>query len=120
MLAATLPGMPLVYSGQEAVLDRRLAFFDKDEIQWKSYARTDFYAGLLALKHRHRALANGAAGGALEILETGDRDHVFAFRRARGKDRVVVIANLSAEPREVTVKGVGRRTLPAWGHLIEG
>jgi glycosidase len=34
VLAATLPGMPLVYTGQEDGLDKRLKFFDRDTIQW--------------------------------------------------------------------------------------
>ena len=28
-------GMPLIYNGQEAGFDKRLAFFDKDEIIWR-------------------------------------------------------------------------------------
>ena len=37
VLMATVPGMPLVYSGQEAGLDKRLEFFEKDAINWKEY-----------------------------------------------------------------------------------
>ena len=32
VMASTIEGMPLVYNGQETSLDRRLAFFEKDEI----------------------------------------------------------------------------------------
>lgn len=32
VLSFTLPGMPLIYNGQESRLDRRLAFFEKDPI----------------------------------------------------------------------------------------
>ena len=35
VLAATMDGMPLVYSGQEAANKKRLAFFEKDEIYGK-------------------------------------------------------------------------------------
>ncbi|MBK7443091.1 MAG: hypothetical protein IPI65_16725 [Bacteroidetes bacterium] len=34
VMAATIPGMLLMYSGQEVALDRRLKFFDKDPITW--------------------------------------------------------------------------------------
>lgn len=34
VMAATMPGMLLMYSGQEVALDRRLKFFDKDSITW--------------------------------------------------------------------------------------
>ena len=33
VLTATAEGMPLLYSGQEAGLDRELAFFEKDQIE---------------------------------------------------------------------------------------
>jgi glycosidase len=37
VLAATLPGMPLIYGGQESGLDKRIEFFEKDPIEWKDY-----------------------------------------------------------------------------------
>ena len=43
VLAATLPGMPLVYSGQEAGLAKRLAFFEKDTIDFSRLPREAFY-----------------------------------------------------------------------------
>jgi hypothetical protein len=104
VLAATLPGMPLVYSGQEAANAHRLAFFEKDAIDWKRFGRADFYAGLLKLKHDHPALANGADGG--------------AFRRMKGRDRVTVVVNLSAVARTVNVAGAGSITLAPWANRI--
>ncbi len=117
VLAATLPGMPLIYSGQEAGNTHRLAFFEKDAIDWKRYGRTEFYAGLLKLKHDHPALANGADGGDLQLLETSD-DHVFAFRRVKGRDRVTVVANLSATPRTIKIPGAGSISLAPWAYRI--
>ena len=63
MLTFTLPGMPLVYGGQESRLTRRLEFFEKDPIAWKTRELQPFYTRLLALKHAHPALANGQYGG---------------------------------------------------------
>lgn len=109
VLAATLPGMPLVYGGQEAGLHRRLAFFEKDTIDWGDRPHEEFYRGLLRLKHDNAALANGAAGGDLLRIATGD-DAVFAFRRRRGANIVSVTANLSAMPRG---------GIEPWGYRIE-
>ena len=50
ILACTVNGMPLVYSGQEAGLDRSLKFFDKDEIQWKRHRFADIYTKLFTIK----------------------------------------------------------------------
>lgn len=122
VLAATLPGMPLVYSGQEAGLDRRLAFFEKDTIDWQDGPRAALYARLLPLKHRRQALWNGADGAPVERLPTGDAS-VFAFRRVGPVDTVSVVVNLSAQPRRLdealvaTLPGVGI-TLGPWAWYI--
>ena len=117
VLAATLPGMPLVYSGQEAGLDHRLKFFDKDQIDWRGYRREAFYTRLLALKHQHPALASGMEPGNMEVIETAN-PKVFAFRRVAKGDRVMVVVNLSAAPVVVTLPGAGRVTLAGWGWRI--
>jgi glycosidase len=94
VLAATLPGIPLVYGGQEGMLDKRIAFFEKDAIVWKGYPNAALYTRLLTLKTKHPALWNGTAGGALTFAETGS-PHVVAFTRTRGRHKVLVVANLS-------------------------
>jgi glycosidase len=117
VLAATLPGMPLIYGGQEAGLDKRLKFFDKDTINWAGLGQAGFYAGLLRLKHKHPALANGA-GGDLELLETGT-PRVFAFRRMRGADKIRVVVNLSSQAVNLAFSPAERIALKPWGWKIE-
>jgi glycosidase len=117
VLAATLPGMPLVYSGQEAGLNKRLGFFEKDQIEWKPSVRADVYAGLFELKRRHPALSNSHEPGNLQIIDTGN-PKVFAFRRIKGKDKVTVIVNLSATPARVKLPGVRAANLVGWGWNI--
>ncbi len=63
VLTHTLNGMPQIYSGQEAGLNKRLAFFDEDLIQWTSHPFGDLYTTLLKLKKENKALWNGEAGG---------------------------------------------------------
>lgn len=117
VLAATLPGMPLVYSGQEADLDHRLKFFDKDRIDWGKYSRAALYSRLLALKKRHAALTNGFEPGNLKLIDTGN-PKVFAFRRVTRGDRMTVVANLSAKPVRVALAGGAPVTLAGWGWSI--
>lgn len=117
VLAATLPGMPLIYGGQEAGLDKRLAFFDRDTIDWKHYGKTDFYAGLLKLKHDRPELMSGVEGGNLELIETGDAK-VFAFRRVKGSRHTTVMVNLSSASRTVKAPGKSEVTLAPWGWRI--
>jgi glycosidase len=120
VLAATLPGMPLVYSGQESGLDKQLKFFEADPIDWAGYNYAPLYTRLLRLKARHPALANGSAGGAVEMLDPRN-DAVFAFRRTKGKRSVTVIANLSGEPQTLYpwVAGQPLVTIEPWGWRID-
>lgn len=119
VLAATLPGMPLIYGGQEGGFDKRLKFFEKDPIEWKNYPYASFYAGLLKLKHDNRALWNGQYGGPIKVLETGN-DKVFAFRREKEGNAVSVAVNLSAAQQQYRLPGSSaQRTLAAWDYRID-
>jgi glycosidase len=99
VLAALLPGMPLILGGQEAVLDKRLAFFERDSIDWKRYALQAFYAELLALKAAHPALANGQYGAPARVMDSGNHA-LCTLRRELGPDWVQVSVNLSAQPQQ--------------------
>lgn len=110
VLSVTLEGMPLIYSGQEEPLLRKLAFFDKDQIDWKDYAYHDFYKNLLALKTKNQALWNGVYGGPLRKLDTSNNQDLYAFHREKNGDQVVVIINLSNRLQETLL------TLP--GHHL--
>jgi glycosidase len=114
VLAATLPGMPMILGGQESGLDKKIAFFEKDAIDWKRFENVRFYRKLLQLKARHPALANGEAGGAIEMMTSND-DHIFAFKRKKGDDHVQVTVNLS--PRATYVERLGKVIQP-WGFDI--
>ena len=103
-LTFTVEGIPLLYSGQEAGLHKRLLFFDKDTISWSNLEMQKFYQSLISLKHNNRALWNGAAGGAMFWVETSLPENVFAFTREKDKNQVLAIFNLSAKPVETTIQ----------------
>lgn len=102
VIAFTFDGMPLIYSGQEAGLDKRLAFFEKDPISWADTSRYGFYRSLLRTKRENPALWNGAAGGALQILAAPHPRKTFAYARVKGDNRVVVLLNLDQVAHEFT------------------
>jgi 1,4-alpha-glucan branching enzyme len=105
-LSATVPAMPLIYSGQESGLDKRLRFFEKDTIQWDEDSEYYlFYQTLLSLKKRNKALWNGDFGGEMKILQTSDDTSVFAFIREKEDNKVVALFNLSPNDQEVTIIG---------------
>ena len=117
-LAALLPGQPLIYGGQEAWFEKRLAFFEKDPIDWKDCALAGFYRELFALKQAHPALANGHAESCFEWLETGN-PAVVAFERRVGDARLRVAVNLSASEQRWASASQASGSLAAWSSSIE-
>ena len=105
VLACTMDGMPLVYNGQEAGMDKRLKFFDRDPIVWKSSPFREMYTKLLKLKHENPALQNGDMGGMMKILSNTQPRYVYAFTREKSGHKVLVILNLSDKPQKATVMG---------------
>jgi len=104
VLSFTIDGMPLIYSGQEAWLDKRLQFFEKDSIDWGGYSKQPFYQTLLELKHRNQALWNGSYGGEAVPILTGNEADIFAFYRERQGDKVLVVLNLSDDLQDIVLK----------------
>jgi glycosidase len=94
-LIFTAQGMPLIYSGQEACLNKKLKFFVKDVIKWDTCQMTEFYSSLIRLKKGNYALWNGDFGGKMIRIKTGKNKKIFAFYREKDDNRVVVILNLS-------------------------
>jgi len=105
VLTATLPGMPLIYSGQESAFNERLKFFEKDTIDWKDYRLEPFYTSLFKLKHAYQPLWNGNWGGAMERIPTSADTAILAFTRAKEGDKIFALFNLSAQVKEGKLKG---------------
>ncbi len=105
VLMATVPGMPLIYTGQEAALDKRLEFFERDPVDWKDYPLQEFYRNLNNLKRRNKALWNGDFGGPLQRINTNENKAVYAFIRTKENNAVLVVLNLSAEPVQIVLDG---------------
>jgi len=114
-LSFTLPGMPLIYTGQEAGLDKRLAFFEKDSIDWdKDTSMTTFYAKLIDLKQENPALWNGAAGSEIVFLQTSDPEKLLAFKREKENNSIIVLMNLSAVQFNGTVQTGETKSYTNW------
>ena len=97
-LTFVMPGMPLIYSGQEAGLNKRLEFFEKDEIDWSNLEMQEFYEKLVDLKQENTALWNGSAGASIHFMHMAEENNLFAFSREKEGNKVVALFNLSAEP----------------------
>jgi alpha-amylase len=97
-LCATLPGIPLVYGGQEEPLRHKLNFFNKDTIGFNRYEWQPFFKALLQLRKRNTALAADSSTQFIRLNTTAN-DKIYAFIRKNGTQEVFVIANLSTTGR---------------------
>ncbi len=106
VLSYTIPGMPLIYTGQETGMNRAFEFFEKDKApQWEP--RNDyftFYQTLNELKHTQPALKAGLEGGEMVRYYTTD-DDIYAFSRTKDGKTVTVIVNLGADEAAIEYKG---------------
>ncbi|MBN2068922.1 MAG: alpha-glucosidase C-terminal domain-containing protein [Opitutales bacterium] len=95
-LTLTMDGIPLLYNGQEASLDRRLLFFERDPIDWQQTALTEVYRKLIHLRTSNTALSPAAS---TTRIPTTDNKHIYAFLRSDPDSpaAVLVIANLTAK-----------------------
>jgi len=99
VLTYVLNGMPLIYSGQETGMDKRLEFFEKDLIPcWEKNETFLFYKKLNQLKRTHPALLAGMEGGTLTRINTTENEKVLIISREKGKNKLIAFLNLSAEP----------------------
>jgi glycosidase len=104
VLTFTVPGIPLIYNGQEVDSNKRLAFFEKDQIDWmltstRSKTAIAHYTKLVSLKTKNQALWNGAAGGKYTRFKN-DSDKLISFEREKNGNKVIVVLNPS--PRATT------------------
>ena len=99
----TIPGMPLIYSGQEYDLSKRLHFFEKDSFPKKAGKTMELLQQLGALKNNHKALTYGLSGGSFKRLLNSKNDQILAFERERDGDTIVFIANLSKDYAQFTL-----------------
>ncbi len=139
VLSVVGEGMPQIYNGQEAGLDKRLAFFEKDEITWRPHPIGDLYKTLLALRKQHTALWNGHWGATMQRVWNTEPNKVLSFVRENSEDKVLVLINFSDQPQtiqlqdpvlfageyedvfakqELTLVADSSISLPAWGYQV--
>ena len=117
-LIFTLPGTPMIYTGNEIGLDHAIAFMEKDTIDWDS-SDVDYrplLAELSAIRRENEALHSGNYGGAIEYLDLGKKA-VFAFSRQVEGNHVICLFNLTKRESQVDLTGVldGTETVLLYG-----
>ena len=106
VLSYTLPGMPLIYTGQETGMNRAFEFFKKDQAPaWEPRNEYfDFYKKLNHLKHTQAALQAGEKGGEMNRYPTAS-DNLYIFSRSVDNSTVFVFVNLGNVEEAVEYTG---------------
>jgi 1,4-alpha-glucan branching enzyme len=106
-LTFVLPkSQPLIYTGQEIGLNRRLEFFEKDSVvelvdveYGKEYR--DMYKALCSFRHNNSALRAGDNVAPMVLVDAPES--VLAFTRSNDENAVFCMFNFSAEPQSVVI-----------------
>lgn len=92
-------GIPLIYSGQEQPNHKRLAFFDKDNIEWTNTPKlTSFYKTLIQLRKQYSCLVEGDSFN----LPTQSNE-VMAFLRY-DHQIILVVLNFSHQIQKIELE----------------
>lgn len=105
VLSYTLPGVPMMYTGQEVGFNHAFEFFEADSIRpdYTANEYTAFYKMLNAMRHAHPALSG--RNHAAPLFHDTKSDDILAFTREADGDKVIVIVNLSDKEQPLQFKG---------------
>lgn len=104
VLYFTLPGIPLIYSGQEAGNAFALPFFDKSEIHWKVDKMRKLLTELTTLRRNNAALWSSDLGGDFGLIDVSGNVNLLAFWRRKAENKILIFLNLSNEQKQITLE----------------
>ena len=106
-LTYLMPGMPLVYSGNEYGLAHSLKFFEKDSIPKTKGKQWELRAKLGKIKNEIDALHGGKNKATYKRIPATN-ENVLVFERMKNGKKVIYLANLSAKPVSVSLPVSGQ------------
>ena len=106
-LTYLMPGMPLVYSGNEYGLAHSLKFFEKDSIPKTKGKQWELRAKLGKIKNEIDALHGGKNKATYKRIPATN-ENVLVFERMKNGKKVIYLANLSAKPVSVSLPLTGQ------------
>ena len=109
VMVYTLPqSLPLIYTGEEVALNRRLSFFEKDYIkeeEWQNASRTEWYQKMCQLKSSVPAFNSNSGDITINDIDfsilKGDANSILGYVRKSKKSNAYVFINFSQEEIEI-------------------
>jgi glycosidase len=115
ILINTLPGVPLIYTGEEVANDKKLSLFEKIGVDWgRPRDMGRLYTKLFQLRKEHKALSRGD----MIRVPCAKSTDVFAFFRVAGKDKIMAVFNVAPETRADTLHIPMDRLFPGEGKVV--
>ncbi len=98
----TVPGIPLIYTGQEIGATDKIKLFEKEGVEWKrdgSEETMDFYKELIGIRSQYEALQKGS----MERIDLPGIEGVLAFTRSFGTQTIRVLVNFTNQPMGIAI-----------------
>ena len=96
-----MPGMPLIYSGQEYDMEHRLKFFEKDSIPKEKGKYFDLLKKLGELKSTNVALNGGKDAASYKPMPYSDS--ILMFERSKGEESLIFVGNITDSGNRVVI-----------------
>ena len=100
--AHTIPGVPMIYNGQEVGLTEKPSLFERDPLEWER-GDSDFrthYQRLFSLREKHTAIIHGE----YKLLEGQPESAIVPFLRKSDSETLLVLINFSDAAVEFSVQ----------------
>ena len=99
VLANAMPGVPLIYNGQELGVDEPIPFFEATPYDWDADATMmDFYTSFMSLYTQSTALRHGD----MDVL-TPDAEDAVLIRRTTEHDDLIIAVNVRDREVEIAI-----------------
>ncbi len=109
-LTYVMPGMPLVYSGNEYGLSHSLKFFEKDQIPKEKGEDWELRKKLGNLKNNFVAINGGKNKASYKKISTENNERMLAFEREKEGKKIIFVGNLSAQTTKIKLPFSGNFT----------
>jgi glycosidase len=115
-LVYTLPGIPLIYNGEEVGNTERLDLFEKASIDWTDRFRfRALFEELGSMRKNYEVFRRGK----YEPVENSNAGRVLSFARVGDAEVAVIVANVSHDPVSVSVR-MKRFSVKEWKVIYGG
>jgi len=109
-LSYCAPGIPLIYSGQEYDMNKRLLFFEKDTIIKTKGKVWPILEQLGKLKNSYKALNGGKNPASYTKINSSNDQNILIFTREKEGQKLTFMGNLSNKEVNFAFKKEGEST----------